>query len=388
MGLVNRVTTDLGKIREDVRSETSQELRKRFEKNDPGLFLFLPATYSHLTGPAMRERIIPALRELQEERLLGRVVIGLDGASEEEWQDTKRMDIDSLLIWNDDPTMQELYRAVGEQYRQGELKPGKGRNVWTGLGIYDLLGTGAVWVTHDCDIKTYTPSLILDLVSPIINPFWFSAYNVSKAYYERVREVNGKRVMGGRVRRLLIAPLLEALEEVHPRAQGYLHHLEAFRYPLSGEFAADPQETRRLRIQPDWGLEMSLLNYFYQSNMNIAQVNLGEYDHDHQPESYEDKGAGLNRMAIEVSKTILRELVKQRIPLEEITDEWNRKRLIFQFYRNGNRIIGQNRDVMKNRGFAYDEVEERGRLSLFASAIEEADTIIQQNPRTLSPLPD
>ena len=61
---------------------------------------------------------------------------------------------------------------------------------------------------HDCDILTYDRSLLARLIYPVANPNF--QFEFCKGFYPRI----ASNKMNGRVSRLLIKPLLMALEDV------------------------------------------------------------------------------------------------------------------------------------------------------------------------------
>ena len=80
----------------------------------------------------------------------------------------------------------------------------------------------------------------------------------------------GQGKLNGRVSRLLIGPLLAALEK-NLGYSDYLNFMKSFRYPLSGEFALRSNLLSDLRIPFDWGLEMGILSEMYR-NQAINRV--------------------------------------------------------------------------------------------------------------------
>lgn len=130
----------------------------------------------------------------------------------------------------------------------------------------------------------------------------------SKGYYARVSDR-----MHGRVTRLLVWPLVEALESLlgcHP----FMRYLESFRYPLAGEFCMMSDLARNNRIPGDWGLEVGVLAEVYRnySAKRVCQVDLCDtYEHKHQSLSAEDPEKGLMRMTVDIAKTLFRTLAAE-----------------------------------------------------------------------------
>ena len=112
---------------------------------------------------------------------------------------------------------------------------------------------------HDCDILTYKKEMLSRLVYPVANPLF--PYVFSKGFYPRIHPLK----TGRRVTRLLITPLVSALQKLCG-PNDYLSFLESFRYPLAGEFSLRTHLLPDLRIPSDWGLEIGV----YQKSVGIT----------------------------------------------------------------------------------------------------------------------
>ena len=144
--------------------------------------------------------------------------------------------------------------------------------------------------THDCDILDYQRDLLARLCAPTANPNM--SYEFAKGYYSRVSER-----MHGRVTRLFMTPLLQALKSVLGPIP-LLDYLASFRYPLSGECSMTSDLVRANRIPADWGLEIGVLAEVFRncSLKRVAQVELvANYDHKHQELSRDNARQGLHR---------------------------------------------------------------------------------------------
>ena len=144
---------------------------------------------------------------------------------------------------------------------------------------------------------------------PVAHPSF--GYSFAKGYYHRVTD--GR--FGGRVTRLLVAPLVRALR-VEAGDHRYLRFLEAFRYPLAGETAMDAEVASSLRIPGHWGMDIGILSDVYArcETSSICQVSVADaYDHKHQDLSADDPTAGLRRMSIDVTATMIRRLGPEAI---------------------------------------------------------------------------
>ena len=238
---------------------------------------------------------------------LARIVVGLDEAGEPDCRRARhllgRLPQRCDVLWNDSPAMV----AVEQRLRHLGLAPrsrGKGRNVWYCLGAVLTAGSERVIAMHDADIVGYSRELPARLVYPVAHPSF--GYSFAKGYYHRVTE--GR--FGGRVTRLLVAPLIRALR-VTAGDHRYLRFLEAFRYPLAGETAMDSDVAASLRIPSHWGMDIGILSDVYArcDPSTICQVSVADaYDHKHQDLSADDPTAGLRRMSMDVTATMIRRL--------------------------------------------------------------------------------
>ena len=238
---------------------------------------------------------------------LAHIVVGLDEADEADFRRARglleRLPQRCDVLWNDSPAMVAFEQRLGDLGLAPRSR-GKGRNVWYCLGAVLAAGSARVIAMHDADIVGYSRRLPARLVYPVAHPSF--GYTFAKGYYHRVTE--GR--FGGRVTRLLVAPLVRAL-----RAQAgdhrYLRFLEAFRYPLAGETAMDAEVAASLRIPGHWGMDIGILSDVYErcETSSICQVSVADaYDHKHQDLSAGDPTAGLRRMSIDVTATMIRRL--------------------------------------------------------------------------------
>jgi glucosyl-3-phosphoglycerate synthase len=159
---------------------------------------------------------------------------------------------------------------------------------------------GAVAI-HDCDILNYRRELLVRLCFPVLHPEM--AFQVSKGFSARF-----STQLNGRVMRLLITPLLQAMEHVEGFART-LGPLQFFRYPISGEVCLHRSVAESVRFPSDWGVETGMMaDIFRVAPMDkICQVDIAEsYDHKHQSLSEANPETGLNKMACDVALCLLR----------------------------------------------------------------------------------
>lgn len=357
---------------EDLEAELTN-----FSKSRP-IGLVLPSLFSELAGPAL-DNIVD---ELAKVPYLGRIVIGLDRADEEEFAHAKeyfsRLPQQHDVLWHDGPRLTALDEELAE-LGLAPPEPGKGRNVWYCFGYMlakrDVFAIGL----HDCDILTYERSMLARLLYPVVNPVF--PYVFTKGYYPRI---NADK-LGGRVTRLLITPLLAALRKVCGDSS-YLRFLDSFRYPLAGEFAMRSHVVGDIRIPSDWGLEIGVLsevrrNY---SNRVIAQVDIADqYDHKHQDVSQDDASRGLSRMSVDISKAVFRKLATDG----EIFSAEKFRTVKATYFREAlDRIDSYYNDALMN-GLTLDRHAEEAAVELFAQNIMLAGETFLSNPMETPFLP-
>ena len=201
----NGVITTFHNLR--TRSIEQQEEEVRAYAKQRPVTLVLPSLYSELQGKAL-EHIVQILRELD---YLDQIVIGIDRANQQEY--AHALDFFSELpqrtsvLWNDGPRLRKI-DALLEEKNLSPRQAGKGRNVWYMFGYVLAMQRAQVIAVHDCDITTYNREMLTRLIYPVVHPGLDFKY--SKGFYSRV----ANRKMNGRVCRLLITPLLRALEKV------------------------------------------------------------------------------------------------------------------------------------------------------------------------------
>ena len=372
-------------------NDNYQKLEKdliEFSNSNP-MELILPCLFSEIKGKALPNII----EEINKTKFLNHVVIGLDRANKEEYKSAfkffNNLKTPFSVLWNDGPRLMELDNELSEK----GLSPrefGKGRNVWYCIGMTLARGKAESIALHDCDILTYDKSMLAKLFYPVANPFF--NFQFCKGYYPRVAD--GK--MNGRVSRLLVFPLLLAMEKTIGRSE-YLDFMKSFRYPLAGEFSFRKSLLPELRIPSDWGLEIGVLSEMQRnhSSNKICQVDLAQtYDHKHQDLSENNDNAGLSRMSIDITKALIRKLATQGniFSLETF------RSIKATYYRAALDMIDIYRSDARMNGLSFDSHIEEKAVELFALNIMKAGESFFENPmetpfiptwnRVLSAIPD
>lgn len=294
---------------DDATYQQSLQRRLLEHSQQTHISLLLPCLYSELKNKDVIGRIISSI---EQAGYIRSVVIALGAANEESFitaikrfaplaSHGRTVDV----VWVDGPRIQNiLARVQGMNINIG--LPGKGQSFWIALG-YILGGLNAeVIALHDCDITTYSSTMLGRLIEPVADPS--KNYEFCKGFYSRVSPKD--KVMRGRVTRLFVSPFLLSMAPLM-RQQGlyeleqYFHFHQAFRYALAGEFCMSRNLAKGIDISSDWGLEVGTLSQVYENlhSRKIVQVDLDiTYEHKHQPLSDELSQSGLHRMVIDIAR--------------------------------------------------------------------------------------
>ena len=357
----------------DFKTKSTDEIEKElleFSK-ERKMELILPCLYSELEGEALPKIV----SEISKTKYLNHIIIGLYKANETQakdaWKFFKKLKTDFTILWNDGPKLKKL----DEELKNKNLapnQPGKGRNVWYCIGMSIARDTARSVALHDCDIKTYDRRMLAKLFYPVVNPVF--NFEFCKGYYPRI--ANEK--MNGRVARLLVTPLLIALEKTIGNS-GYLQFMKSFKYPLSGEFSFRRNVLPELRISSDWGIEVGVLSEMQRnfSPNNICQVDLADaYDHKHQDLSLNDETKGLSKMSIDIIKTFIKKLATQGNSFSRETF----RSLKATYYRSALDMIDIYRSDATMNGLKFDSHTEEEAVELFAINIMKAGDDFYVNP--------
>ena len=334
--------------------------------------LILPSLFSELEGEALPG----ILEQLSGADYINEIIIGLDQANEEQFKHAQEffsvLPQTKKILWNDGPRLQKIAKELQELDLTPD-QPGKGRNVWYCMGYILARNTSKAIALHDCDILTYSRDIPARLFYPIVNPAL--DFEFCKGYYARV---NSKGSLSGRVTRLFVDPMLRALKKTLGHTE-YLDYLDAFRYPLSGEFSMNMNMLSSMRIPSDWGLEIGILSEAYRntSMRRVCQVDIVDnYDHKHQDVGNDNHEEGLSKMSYEITKALFRKIGTQGLPMNKaffraVKATYLREALdVLESYSADAHINGLNIDI---------HAEEK-MIELFSSSIIHAGEIYQKKP--------
>ncbi len=196
-----------------------------------------------------------------------------------------------------------------ERLCERAVEAGKGLNVWAAAGLVVAEARSAVVVTQDCDVASFRRENLARLCFAAVHPDL--RYDFAKMYYSRATDR-----LYGRVSRLFLAPLLQALVRTagHRPLLGYL---QSFRYPLAGECAVRSELAGALPMHAGWGLEIGLVCECFRRTdpRRIAQVDGGsDYEHRHHPLGGES--GALFRMSREIALALLPQLAEEGVPFD------------------------------------------------------------------------
>jgi glucosyl-3-phosphoglycerate synthase len=348
--------------------------------------LIIPIIESDLKSPNLTKTI----EELNKCDYLCKIYIALSAEDPAVYEEALRISRRSKnpceIVWCNKPEVV----AVLEQLRRKGLDVmshcGKGKDLWITIGIASL--DLYAFVVHDADIAYYTSSMPTKLLYPVIEPeldFCFS-----KGYYARVNLENKK--IYGRICRLFINPLLEALQDKIPTHSKYIDYLRSFSYTLSGEFAIYSNLAAHMRIPSDWGLEMGMLSELYksQSYERICEVDLGFYEHKHRTVTND----GLLKTAEDSFITLLRTLTET--DGLEVSEPFLRSLQVMYRKTAQDRVRQYHADAMCNN-LDFDRHQEESTVEALSDTILTAGQKFLKNPiksqlpewlRTISAMPN
>src|SRR3989304_2782696 len=171
--------------------------------------------------------------------------------------------------------------------------------------------------------------MLARLCYPVANPNIDVVF--CKGFYSRITDR-----MHGRVTRLLMTPLLRALQKL-VGSNPFLLFLDSFRYPLAGEFCM-----------------------------------------------IEDVQKGLMRMCVDICKSIFRTLAAEGIVL---SDSFFKSLQVAYIRLAEDTMVKYEADAAIN-GLLFDRHEEAGAVEAFASAIQKAAEAYSENPMAAPLIPN
>ena len=261
------------------------------------LALLLPCHVRELNTPAL----VQIRNMLAPVTWLSRVIVGLDGAD--------RTSYAAARVFF--PAAWEVLHHQGTTGKGGNLQ----------RMVEHILANDPPYAVaiNDCDVSTYSLEFLARLCWPILHPA--AGFRYCKGSYARHTDR-----LHGRVFRLLLQPLLAAMDEI----QGFdpaRDFVRAFRYPLAGEMCFTTELLAGIPFESGWGVEMQLLRAVYDRTKphEVCQAELcSAYDHRHHDLSPHDPTSGLHRTAIEVTAATLKYFGGEHIKKSALLAAWDR----------------------------------------------------------------
>jgi glucosyl-3-phosphoglycerate synthase len=205
--------------------------------------------------------IIPALNE---EKTIRQVI-----------QQAKRNElVNEIIVVDDMSTDDTIAEARKEDVRViTSTHVGKGDSMREGL----MMAKNEILVFLEADLPSYEKDIVGMLTAPLIS----GEADFVKSYFER---------QSSRMVEILAKPLLDT----------FFPHLLKFKQPLSGMIAGKKSIFQKVEFDNDYGVDIGLLIDMHQVNARIAEVCIGEVEHDMQPLHV------LSRMAKQVANAIFK----------------------------------------------------------------------------------
>jgi glucosyl-3-phosphoglycerate synthase len=334
---------------------------ERLARRSP-IALILPMVPAEMERPALGA----ILEELRQVCYLDTLVISLNHATVDDYERARAFfeayQRRKVLLWNESPAVEGV---VAEMTEAGLYTgyPGKGRACWLAIGFVLAEDRASYVAFQDADVRNFSRSMLAYLLLPALEPS--IDYDFVKAYYARVSDQ-----LHGRVTRLLLTPLLAAFTRLIGQ-DPYIRYLSSFRYALSGEFAMKTDLAERMRLPCDWGLEIVTLfeALRHRAPGRIGQVEIADrYDHKHQDLSPEDPQKGLNRMARDVVKHLLRTLAAAGVNLSPGL----LLSLQAAYQREAEDAVSDSHAVALVNGLVFDRHGEERNVQVFIEAVRAA----------------
>ena len=331
--------------------------------------VIIPLLGSEIETPALKQ----IFKELNKCDYLQKVFIALSAVDQKNYEDALRMakasKVPCEIIWCNKPEVEAVLKELKKKGLDVTKHVGKGKDIWIAVGIASL--ELYAFALHDGDITSYSERLPTKLLYPVIEPrldFFFA-----KGYYARVNVESRK--MYGRIYRLFINPLLEALQDKLPNCSEFIRYLQSFSYPLSGEIAIYSDLALNLRIPSDWGLEIGMLAELFRnvSYKRVFEVDLGFYEHKHKSMAKD----GLLRSAEDSLVTLLRTLTET--DGLEVSEPFLLSLQVLYRRIAQDRIRQYNADALCNN-LDYDRHEEESSVDSLSKAIMNAGKRYMKNP--------
>jgi glucosyl-3-phosphoglycerate synthase len=158
-----------------------------------------------------------------------------------------------------------------------------------------------------------------------------------------------------------------------------LTFLDSFRYPLAGEFAMVRDLAWINRIPGDWGLEVGVLAEIYRNCAlrRICQADIADaYEHKHQVLSADNADQGLQKMCVDITKSLFRNLASEGVVLSEAV----LKALRATYLQTAQEAITRYQNDAAINSLQFDRHEERMAVEVFLKGMKIATETFLEDP--------
>jgi glucosyl-3-phosphoglycerate synthase len=356
--------------------EGLEDIIRNFTPNRP-IALIIPSLFSELEGEAL-PKIVEALKQAD---YIQRIIISMDKATEDEFKFAQQffsiLPQNLKILWNDGERLKNIMQLLADN--DISIGPqGKGRGAWLAFGFALAKRDTYAIALHDADILTYNREMLARLIFPVVHPG--CDYEFSKGYYSRI-----SNKMHGRVTRLLIFPLIQAIAQLIIR-DDFIRYLRSFRYPLAGEFAVVNNLVRRCRLPYNWGLEVGVLSEVYRnsSKKRICQVDLADiFDHKHSNLIQGNVEDGLGKMAVDVILMLFSTLAS----MGHILSREFFNTLSSTYLRYAQEFITKYYNDSLINGLTFDRHDEGVAVETFRECLAHASKLFLDNPLEVQSIP-
>lgn len=246
------------------------QLEEEVKQSQRKIVVIVPCLASHYTSGILR-KLLECVATIS---YISEIVVVLNGSDDE------LTSLDSYLTTSIEHNTLPISILLCEGL-------GKGRAIKMGFDyVYSRYQSTVILITLDADFQSLSKEYFLRLVYPIA----VLGGQANKGYYARFSPTT----LNGRLTRLLVFPMLYAIQEQCPTSD-LNRWLLSFRYPLSGDVALASEILPHLKLEGNWAYDLSLLTSLFQHNDNtsVFQTDLiDNYEHLHRDLSG-DRQSGL-----------------------------------------------------------------------------------------------
>ncbi len=302
---------------------------------------------------------------------------------------------------NSSAEMKEMREKFGKKYKVS-LENGKGTNVHLMFQNLHKRGHDYNVIVIDADIvpRYLSEREVLSIVTGLVHPLLEGDF--SKVHYRReTSDGYGGLKLAGRVQRLLVDPIIDAMKlnfsSANTLAAAYLEFFSRFPYKLSGEIGissrrhgSSEKNFSDMPLLKGWPLEVGTIDYQFRSALEapiiggepqyaVRHVKWRGFDHDHGSQGKMDEMAGgITRSRFE---TLLGLGVRDMLKRGSIN------RLIEDYTKIALGYVNMYAKISMAEGLSYDMKKETESVESFAGEIRKAHSDFLKQPFSRNLIP-